>query len=124
MSKTPKLDEYTKKREVPLSFLTKDTEDELTTEDLNQMRQICQMPVFQKRVDAHVRRVFKQMTKESFDINTGIMDAMAVFAGEFEDAEEAYQERVHREKVQAEMATPDPFPDLEQDEAHGEIPDE
>lgn len=107
---------------MPISFLTKEFEEELTTHDLDEMRQICQMSVFKKLIDIRIRRLFKAMTKESFELATGMMDELAAFAGQFEEADEKFQERKRREKQEVEMAVPNPFPDFDVDPSAGEIP--
>lgn len=122
---TPKLDAYTKKRGMPLSFLTDDTEQELTQADLTQMKQIASYPVFQKRVDAHIRRAFANMSKDTFDVQRAVMEALGAFAMEFSESSEALDEIQRRQRIQDEMAVPNPFPDFgEQDAARGEIPED
>ena len=122
-SSTPILDGYTAKRGLPLSFLTDDIEQELSDDDLSGMCQIVAFPVFKKRIDAHIRKAWAGMTKETFDVKTAVMDALAAFAFEFEESKEAYAERKARAARQAENAVPDPFNQPVFDEAQGQIPD-
>lgn len=118
------LNEYTKKRNLPLSFLTEDTEEELSDNDLLQMTQIVSYPIFKKRVDAHLRKAFLGMNKDTFEVQRQVMDAFGAFALEFENSLDALAEAKAKEKRIAEMSVPNPFPSFDLDEDKGDIPDE
>lgn len=121
---TSTLENYTERRGLPLSFLTEDTEESLTDEDLQQMVHINGYSVFKKRIDAHIRKAFAGMTKDSFEVQRAVMEALASLAFEFEESEEAWRERQQKQKQMLENSVPNPFPDMEPDLSKGEVPDD